>query len=175
MSKRLYPHRLVRYWQTYDVDDICAVFSDLRLHPQTVRKWIKNGLKITDKGRPALIYGNDLITYLKENNNKNKCKTDFDQLYCPSCQDARHIFENKIHVTQDVQKLSVKGICRTCKKPMYQFYKLSDLSKLRHKFKLVGVSELYDCEHPHGKTHLETITDSTLGESTTGDLFDDKR
>jgi len=58
---------------------------------------------------------------------------------------------------------------------MYQFYKLSDLSKLRHKFKLVGVSELYDCEHPHGKTHLETITDSTLGESTTGDLFDDKR
>lgn len=175
MSKRLYPHRWVRYWQTYDVDDICALFSDLGLHPQTVRKWTKNGLKTIDKGRPALIYGNDLKAYLKENNSKHKCKTDFDQLYCPSCQDARHIFENKMHVTQNSQSLLVNGICRTCKNPMYQFYKLSDFSKLRQKFKLVGVSELYDCKHPHGKTHLETTTDNALSESFTGDLFDEQR
>jgi len=172
VSKRLYPHKRVRYWQIYDIDDMCTLFADLGLHPQTVRRWMKNGLKKTDNRKPALVYGNDLITYLKSNNSKNKCKTAFDQLYCTSCQDARHIFQNKIHVEQKAQSLLVTGVCRTCKNKMRQFYKFTDICQLKAKFKLVGVLELYDCEHPHDKTHLQTIPDNALNESTTLDFFD---
>ncbi len=70
MSKRLYSHRYVKYWYAYDIDDICALFSKTGLHPQTVRAWIKRGLKVIGSGRPTLIYGNDLIMYLKEQNTK---------------------------------------------------------------------------------------------------------
>ena len=70
MSRRLYPHKRVRYWYAYDIDDICTLFSEFSLHPQTVRKWINDGLKTIDKCKPSLVYGNDLIAYL----NFCKCK-----------------------------------------------------------------------------------------------------
>ncbi len=171
MSKRLYPHKRVRYWYAYDIDDICAIFSDLRLHPQTVRKWIKNGLNTTDAGKPALVYGYDLIAYLKKNNTSNKCKTAFDDIFCMSCQDARHIFRNKISVEQKAQFLKVQGVCRECKKSMFKNYKLSDFLALKKQFTLVDVSELYDFEAPTDKTHIQAQEQNTTSESIQGELF----
>lgn len=171
MSKRLYPHKRVRYWYAYDIDDVCALFSDPGLHVQTVRKWIKNGLSTIDAGKPALVYGYDLIAYLKKNNTVNKRKTAFDQLYCMGCQDARCIFRNKIVVEQKSQSLKVQGICRECKKSMFQNYKLQDLSALKKKFTLVDVSELYDFETPIDKTHISAQEQNTKSESMQGDLF----
>jgi len=171
MSRRLYPHKRVRYWYAYDVDDICTLFSDLGLHPQTVRKWIKNGLKTMDAGKPALVYGHDLIAYLKKNNNANKCKTAFDEIYCMGCQDARPLFRNKIAVEQKSQFLKVQGACRECKKPMFKNYKLSDFPALRQKFTLVGVLELYDFEAPTNKTHIHAQEPNITNESIQGELF----
>ena len=171
MSKRLYPHKRVRYWYAYDIDDICALFSDLRLHPQTVRKWIKNGLNTIDAGKPALVYGHDLIAYFKKSNNNNKCKTAFDEMYCMGCQDARHIFRNKVSVEQKSQFLKVQGVCRECKNPMFKNYKLADFLALRNKFTLVGVSELYDFEASTDKTHIHAQEQSTTNESMQGELF----
>ncbi len=171
MSKRLYPHKRVRYWYAYDIDDICALFSDLGLHPQTVRKWIKNGLQAMDAGKPALVYGHDLIAYLKKNNSANKCKTAFDEMYCMRCQDARPVFRNKIAVEQKTQFLKVQGACRECKNPMFKNYKLSDFPALRQKFTLVGVLELYDFETPTDKTHIHAQEQNTASESTQGELF----
>jgi ribosomal protein S27E len=171
VSKRLYPHKRVRYWYGYDIDDICTLFSDLGLHPQTVRKWIKNGLKTMDAGKPALVYGHDLIAYLKKNNNANKCKTAFDEIYCMGCQDARPVFRNKIAVEQKSQFLKVQGACRECKKPMFKNYKLSDFPALRQKFTLVGVLELYDFEATTDKTHIHAQEPNTANESMQGELF----
>ena len=171
MSKRLYPHKRVRYWYAYDIDDICTLFSDLGLHPQTVRKWIKNGLKTMDAGKPALVYGHDLIAYLKKSNNANKCKTAFDEMYCMGCQDARSIFQNKITAKQKAKFLQVQAMCRTCKKRMFKNYKLSDLPALRKKFTLVDVSQLYDFEVSTDKTHIHAREQNTASESMQGELF----
>ncbi len=165
MSKRLYSHNKVRYWYSYDVDDICSLFSDTKLHPQTVRKWIKNGLKTIDKGKPALIYGYDLITYLKKNNTKNKCKTEFDQLFCMRCQDARYIFQKKITINQENNSLSVNGLCRVCKTSMHQNYKIADYSQLKKIFSLVDVLQLYDCLDTTDKTHLHAQKETSANES----------
>ena len=165
MSKRLYSHNRVRYWFAYDVDDICTAFSDLGLHPQTVRKWIKKGLKTIDGGKPALIYGNDLIVFLREKNTENKCTTEFDQLFCMACKDARYVFQKKIIVDQKNSLLKVSGLCRECKTTMFQNYKLDDISRLRKIFELVEVLELYDCEHTSDKTHIASLKESTINES----------
>lgn len=118
MSKRLYPHRQVKYWYAYDIDDICSTFSDLGLHPQTVRKWMKGGLKTIDNGKPTLVYGNDLILFLRARNTESKCVTAFDELFCMKCQDARPIFQNKIVMKQKKRFLTVNGLCRECKTQM---------------------------------------------------------
>lgn len=118
-----------------------------------------------DAGKPALVYGHDLIAYLKKNNNANKCKTAFDEIYCMGCQDARPIFRNKIAVEQKTQFLKVQGVCRECKKPMFKNYKLSDFPALRQKFTLLGVLELYDFEVSTDKTHIRAQEQNALSES----------
>jgi len=75
-----------------------------------------------DAGKPALVYGHALITYLKKNNNASKCKTAFDEMYCMGCQDARPIFRDKISVGQKLQFLKIQGICHECKRSMFKSY-----------------------------------------------------
>ncbi len=171
MSRQLYPHKRVRYWDVYDIDDICTVFLDKKLHPQSVRKWIKNGLNTIDGGKPALVHGNDLIAFLKKQNTKNKCVTAFDEMFCMTCRDARPIYQNKIVLTQKANLLAVSGLCRACKTKMYQNYKMDDFPKLRKKFNVVDVLELYDCEAPNDRTHIHAHTHHPASESLQGVLF----
>jgi hypothetical protein len=171
MSKRLYSHKRVRYWYAYDLEDICAIFSDIGLHPQTVRKWIKNGLKTIDKGKPTLIYGWDLITHLKQHNQTNKCKTAFHNFYCMACQDGRPVFQNQVHIKQKFQFLQVQGSCRDCKSRMFKNYKLINFPLLKKQFKLVGVSELYDGTGSTDKTQIQVAQQTAQNESTQGELF----
>jgi len=171
MSKRLYPHKRVRYWYTYDTDEICTLFADLRLHPQTVRVWIKAELKIIDKGKPALVYGYDLIAFLKKRNDQNKCSTAFDQFYCMKCRDARPLFRNLIAVEQNSNFIKAQGLCRICKTRMFKSYRLDAFPEMQKTFKLVEVSELYDFSTATDNTHLETQEKMPKSESDQGDLF----
>ena len=171
MSRRLYSHKRVRYWYAYDIDEVCTLYADLGLHPQTVRKWIKNGLDTIDAGKPALIYGQQLIAYLKKNNQANKCKTTFDEFYCMACQDARPVYQSRISANQKAAFLQVQAVCRECKSRMFKNYKLADFSKLKRQFKLVDVSQLYDCANSTGKTHIPSQVESVTSESLQGDLF----
>jgi hypothetical protein len=168
MSKRLYHHRRVRYWYSYNVEEICEVFSDSKLHPQTIRKWIKNGLSTVDTKKPALVYGNELISYLKKNNNTNKCKTEFDEMYCMRCQDAQPVFRQNVSIEQKRQFLKVQGACRQCKQPMFKNYKLLSFKALRKKFRLVDVLELYDFDNSTNKTHMQAQQKNAKIESTLG-------
>ena len=171
MARRLYPHNRVRYWYAYDLDEICTLFSDIGLHIQTVRTWVKNGLKTTDSSKPTLIYGNDLIAFLKAHNDKGKCPTPFDQMYCMKCKDARPIYQNKIKVDLKNDILRACGHCRECKTIMYKNYKKDDYGELRRIFNMVDVLELYDSASPSVKTHIQTQKPVRESESYTGDLF----
>lgn len=171
MSRRLYPHNRVRYWYVYDIDDICTLFADLGLHPQTIRAWIKNGLKTIDNGKPTLIYGNDLITFLKTRNAQNKCAVAFDEMFCMGCKDARPIYQNKIIIEQDHNKLRAKGHCRVCKGKINKIYKMDDFPDIRKKFYVVDVLELYDCEVSPSKTHIQDHKHQPPSESLQGCLF----
>ncbi len=173
MSKRLYSHRYVKYWYAYDIDDICALFSKTGLHPQTVRSWIKRGLKVIGAGRPTLIYGNDLILYLKEQNAKGKIKTAFNEMFCMKCKDASGLFQRKVTVEHKVKTLHVSGHCRSCKTAMFKTYKMDDYSEIKRSFNVVGVLELYDCEVSPCKTHLQQPIAEQLSESEYGAHYGD--
>ncbi|PCK00085.1 MAG: hypothetical protein COA45_04185 [Zetaproteobacteria bacterium] len=124
-----------------------------------------------DNGKPVLIRGYDLIAYLRGQNTKYKCATEFDQLFCMKCQDARYVLQRKIIIEQATAVLRVSGQCRVCKSVMYQSYKKADLSRLHKTFRVVGVLELYDCEVPSDKTHIEASIENTINESDQLRLF----
>ena len=171
MSRRLYPHTRIRYWYAYDVEDICTVFADKKLHPQTVRKWIKAGLKTIDSSKPTLVYGYNLIQFLKNNNSKNKCQTSFEEFYCLKCQDARPVYRNRIIAEQNQGYIKAKAHCRTCKSRMNKSYKLIDFPKLRKAFQLAEVLELSDSAPCPANTHLEHQKKQPESESLQWSLF----
>ena len=171
MSRKIYSHRKIRYWYSYDIEDICLSFQNEKLHFQTIRKWLKEGLKRVDQGKPILIYGNDLIEFLKERNSRGKCSTKFDQMYCMRCQDACCVLQNKVKPKQKKHMIQLCGICRTCKATMYKNYKLHDFSKIKETFRLVEVLELYDRETSIDRTQIGVTTKTTEKESTQGELF----
>lgn len=173
MGKRLYPHNRLKYWWCYNLDEICDVFKDTGLHIQTVRKWIvKEGLSPIDRSKPTLVYGYDLITFLKRQNDKGKCKTEFDQFYCMSCKDARPIFQGKVSLTQKPNGVCARGYCRSCKSTMNKTYKFDDFQKLKRLFHVVDVLQLYDCEESSVMTHIDDCIKNTVSDSYQGDLFE---
>ncbi len=172
MSRRLYPHNRVRYWYAYELEEISVLFSDKGLHIQTVRKWInKAGLKTVDVGKPALVYGQNLIDFLKRHNSKNKRKTVFKEFYCLKCHDSRPICQNKVRVAHEGKYIKLCGLCRSCKSLMFKSYKLSEYPTIKRTFYLVDVLELYDCATRTDKTHIHAQESERSSESGQGDLF----
>lgn len=169
MSKRLYRHDNLKYWWVYDLEEIATIMG---IHVQTVRAWIKGeGLKIIDSKQPFLVYGLHLIEFIKKQNDKGKCKTPFDQIYCMSCKDARPAFKNNIAIEQRPNGVCAKAVCRTCKSKMNKTYKLGDFQKLKRTFNVVDVSKLYDCENSTDMTHIHDHIKTNKSESSQGDLI----
>ena len=171
MSRRLYSHNRVKYWYCYDIDEICNLFSSHKLHHQTVRAWLKKGLKKIDSGKPILVYGNDLIKFLKDQNTKNKCSLRFLEFYCMKCRDARTAYRKKVLLEKKGNLLRAKCHCPKCKTLMNKSYKLSVLGVLRRKFRVVDVLELYDCKSRTDKTHLALQNEKASNESLQTCLF----
>lgn len=168
MSRRLYTIKNLSSWQTYDIEEVCRIF---KLHKQTVRSWIKQGLKTIDKGRPTLIHGSNLIEYLQEQNSRGKCSLEFDQFFCMKCKDACYAYRNYIAVNDKERVLYVKAKCRECKTTMCKSYQLAAFPKLRKMFRVVDVSELDDCVVSTFKTHIEESLEISADESLQYDIF----
>ena len=171
MGKKLYPHNRLKYWWCYSIKEICDVYKDTGLHAQTIRKWTRDGLQAIDKKKPALYFGHDLIDFLKASNDRNKCQTSFNEMYCFSCKDKRRVFQNRVAFQQKANALRAKSVCKTCKSKMNKIYKLSDFQKLKRSFHVVDVSQLYDCESSTLKTHIDDSKKMSEFESRQGNLF----
>jgi len=82
MRKRLHNHRLVKIHRSYTVNEVAEL---LGVHKNTVRNWKKNGLQAIDSKRPTLIFGPDLIGFIKKQRARNKHTCKPEELYCVKC------------------------------------------------------------------------------------------
>lgn len=151
MGRRIYHLNIIKYWYSYDIEELCDLLS---VHSQTIRDWIRNGLPINKGSGVTLVYGNDLKNFLGNLNKSQKRPTNFDQMLCMSCKDAKDPFRKQICLKHENKLLKAKAICRDCKKPMYRNYKLDHWPKLREIFHVVDVLELYDSKDHSLKTHF---------------------
>ena len=139
---------------SYGIEDICNLYSGRNLHPQTVRKWIKQGLTTIDSKKPILIHGSDLVIFLQKLNEEHHTALNFDEFFCVACKEAHIPLHKTVYLEQFNSFIKAKGLCPITKKIMNRSYKLSVYSELKRVFNLEDMSRLYDSLNPASKTHI---------------------
>lgn len=84
--KRHPNHRLVKIHRNYTVEEIAKLFG---AHRNTIRQWVKQGLKTSDDKRPMLILGRDLIEFLLARRAKYKRTCEPGEIYCVRCREPK--------------------------------------------------------------------------------------
>ena len=112
MSKRRPNHRLVKINRSYTVEEVASLFG---IHKNTVRTWIKNGLKLCDCKRPALILGRVLAAFLQTQKSKNKHTCRVDEMYCLRCRVPRRPVPDLVEYQPVTEKVgNLVAMCSHC-------------------------------------------------------------
>jgi hypothetical protein len=129
MARRHPNHRLVKVHRSYRVDEVAALFA---IHRNTVREWLKRGLRTCDDRRPTLILGPDLIAFLQTRRVQNKRKCGPGQLYCFKCRAPRSpagLFAEYRSTSDTLGTLA--AICSACDTMMYRRVNPTHLDRIR--------------------------------------------
>jgi excisionase family DNA binding protein len=78
--------RLTKIHRSYSLDEAARL---LRVHKNTIRTWIKQGLPTIDRRRPMLIHGADLSAFLKNRRNRAKQPCPPGHMYCFKCRSPK--------------------------------------------------------------------------------------
>lgn len=78
--------RLAKVHRNYTVDEIARLYG---VHRNTVRAWLKRGLRTVDERRPLLVLGRDLADYLRQRRTESKRPCGPGELYCLRCREPR--------------------------------------------------------------------------------------
>lgn len=129
MSKRLPNPRLAKIHRNYTVEEVASRY---KVHRNTVRRWIRQGLPTCDARRPLLILGADLSAFLtrKRTQNKRPCKPG--EIYCVRCRVPR----SPALGMAEYQPLTPTGgnliaLCPACEGMIYRRVNFSKLGLLR--------------------------------------------
>lgn len=160
-------------YRAYKIADLCTIHKLEKLHPQSIRKWIKKGeLKAFLHEGDYYIYGavwKELLTN-RNTTHKEKISLDFNQFKCFKCK-AKQLPLNNV-----INKLSTGfngcieafGVCQKCgydklKRP----YKRSELAQIKEIFKieLDEVSILYNSSTSTTKTNSNNSQKVGVSES----------
>jgi excisionase family DNA binding protein len=96
----------------YEVAEAAAL---LGVHRNTVRHWIKQGLRPLDDKRPMLIHGSELRRFLVDRKQRHQVKCAPDELYCFGCRKPRTPGGGATEITPITTKTAmVTAICGVC-------------------------------------------------------------
>jgi hypothetical protein len=109
---------MVKIHRNYSVEEIARLF---RLHKNTVRNWLKQGLTPIDERRPMLILGRELSRFLEERRQKAKQVCGPGRIFCISCR-APKVPAGKMAecVPTSPRSGNLRGICPDCDRLIYR-------------------------------------------------------
>jgi hypothetical protein len=115
-KKRTYNVRLIKCHISYTLQEIADLYGT---HINTVRQWIREGLKVIDNCKPFYVHSSDLITFLKARQSSRKQKCNFNEFYCCKCHVPRKAWENAVDLVPINEKtLLIEGLCEVCATPL---------------------------------------------------------
>ena len=129
MRNRHPNHRHVKKRRTYTVEEISRLFN---LHRNTVRRWIKDGLRTTDEKRPMLVLGDELVVYLLKRRKSRQRHCSSGELYCVRCHAPKLPAGGMVDyrpVNDKIGKLT--AICPDCNSIMNRFVSAAKFSEMR--------------------------------------------
>ena len=129
MANRRYNPRLAKIHRSYTVEEVADLY---KVHKNTVRTWIKNGLLTCDNRRPILILGRHLREFLDQQRKKNKKPCRPGTIYCVSCKTPQKPAGDMVDYlpTSDTRGRLI-GICPSCNHMINQITSFSKLEQIR--------------------------------------------
>jgi hypothetical protein len=128
MGRRRINPRLVKIHRNYTVEEIARLFS---VHKNTVRYWLKDGLPLIDRQRPALVRGRDLREYHVARRKQHKQTCGPAEFYCVKCRMPKEPASGKVEY-QPLNSTSgnLRGTCPTCRTAIYRRVGYTKLSTI---------------------------------------------
>lgn len=123
--KRVNP-RLAKVHRAYDIYELATI---LRVHKNTVRSWIKQGLPTVDGSRPILILGSVFQEWWSKRRRAAKRPLQPGQFYCLKCRQPNTPALGMVEYSATNGTTgNLKAMCETCGTLMHRRAKLADLA-----------------------------------------------
>lgn len=160
MLKKYNPQPLFSY-KSYKISDVCRIYKEQKLHPQTIRDWIKEGkLKAFFYEGDFYIYGAVLKEFFTSRNQKNKeeGKLGDEKFRCGICK-LKEPPLNRIITKLTTGRnncLLAFGICVGCGHEMNRPFKRSKMPEIHEIFQvqLDEVSSLCNSSNSTNETDI---------------------
>lgn len=157
--KRSLDLRKIRQSRCYTVQEVSNL---LGVTKGTVRSWLKLGLPYLPDGKPFLVPGDSLKTWLvvRRRSRKRRCLPD--ELYCCRCRMPRLAIPGSVGITiRNAKTVTIHATCACCGSKMNKGGSHAELENTKVCFGLKTRDQvnLEGCENPAVNHHLESEPD----------------
>ncbi len=122
-------HCLVKKFRTYSVEEVVKLLGS---HRNTIREWLRKGLRTIDQRRPLLIHGGDLVVFLVARRKASKRPLKPGELRCFSCREARVPIGGAVVYQAQTSSLgNLVGVCPVCDTRMFRRVSLAKMSQAK--------------------------------------------
>ena len=125
--------RAIRSARVYTVDEAATA---VKVSIQCIRKWLRYGLPCLRAGRPLLIRGSDLRSWIEARKAaKKRVRLEPHEFYCLRCKAAKTPFGDMIDCSDNnARSLRLSAICPTCNGTMKRLSRRAELPFLERVF-----------------------------------------
>ena len=110
--------RLAKIYRSYSVEEVSRLF---RVHKNTVRNWLGQGLTAIDEQRPIVIRGVELRRFLTDRRARAKQTCGPGRMYCLPCRAPKVPAGNMAECIQTGESTgTLQGICPDCDRMIYR-------------------------------------------------------
>jgi Helix-turn-helix domain len=121
--------RLAKIHRSYSVDDVSRLF---KIHKNTVRNWLRQGLQPIDDQRPTLIRGQELHHFLAERRSRSRQTCGPGRIYCLPCRAPKEPAGKIADCIQTGDTTgALQGICPDCNRMIYRRVNPQKLNAVR--------------------------------------------
>jgi hypothetical protein len=153
MPKRSHNPRMFKKNFPYDISEIA---TKCNVHKNTVRAWRVDGLQsISDRRKPILFLGGEVIRYLTAKRTKNKRRLGPGEIYCVACHAAKQpAFSEVEYVSMTDNYGNLRGFCPTCERLINRGVQRVKLTTILGKLKVTNMEAILSfkgCKRTHRK------------------------
>jgi hypothetical protein len=131
MRKRIPNPWRVKKHRSYTVEEAARLFG---CHRNTIRHWLRQGLKPVDGKRPIVFEGLTLAAFLEARREVRRRRLKPGEIYCLPCREPQEPAGDMVeYVPLTAARGNLRGICPTCGRLIYRVVSRGQLEAVRGK------------------------------------------